>query len=206
MPFSVYVQGLTMGLAYVAPIGAQNLFVMQSAIGQKRSRAILTALIVIFFDVTLALACFCGAGALMSRFPLLEKAILLIGSGVVIWIGIGLLRTPVTVEKTAEIPQSWGKIALNACVVTWFNPQAIIDGTMMLGAFRATLTEGQAPFFMLGSASASCLWFFGITLLISIFRSRLSDRLLLWINRICGGVMIFYGVRLLISLFEMLRG
>ena len=54
-----------MGLAYVAPIGAQNLFVIQSAIGQKRSRAFLTALIVVFFDVTLALACFFGIGALI---------------------------------------------------------------------------------------------------------------------------------------------
>ena len=29
----------------------------------------------------------------------------------------------------------WAKVVTTACVVTWFNPQAIIDGTMMLGAF-----------------------------------------------------------------------
>lgn len=57
-----YLQGLTMGLAYVAPIGVQNLFVINSALSQKRSRAVLTALIVIFFDVTLGLACFFGIG------------------------------------------------------------------------------------------------------------------------------------------------
>ena len=62
----IYLQGLTMGLAYVAPIGAQNLFVIQSAMGPSRRRAFLTALIVTFFDVTLALACFFGIGALMD--------------------------------------------------------------------------------------------------------------------------------------------
>lgn len=53
-----FIQGLTMGLAYVAPIGLQNLFVINSALTHPRRRALLTALIVIFFDVTLALACF----------------------------------------------------------------------------------------------------------------------------------------------------
>ena len=43
-----FFQGLTMGLAYVAPIGMQNLFVINSALTHTRRRAMLTALIVIF--------------------------------------------------------------------------------------------------------------------------------------------------------------
>ena len=62
---SCFFQGLTMGLAYVAPIGLQNLFVINSALTQSRHRAFLTALIVIFFDISLALACFFGIGALL---------------------------------------------------------------------------------------------------------------------------------------------
>ena len=48
---NIYLQGLTMGLAYVAPIGLQNLFVINSALTQKRSRVYITALIVILWDV-----------------------------------------------------------------------------------------------------------------------------------------------------------
>jgi L-lysine exporter family protein LysE/ArgO len=48
-------------------------------------------------------------------------------------------------------------------VVTWFNPQAIIDGTMMLGAFRATLSGTEGYLFICGVATASLLWFTGIT-------------------------------------------
>ena len=61
-----YLQGLTIGLAYVAPIGMQNLFVINSALTQPRRRALLTALIVIAFDISLALACFFGIGALVE--------------------------------------------------------------------------------------------------------------------------------------------
>ena len=60
---NIYLQGLTMGLAYVAPIGLQNLFVINSALTQKRSRVYITALIVIFWDISLGVACFLGAGA-----------------------------------------------------------------------------------------------------------------------------------------------
>ena len=63
---NIYLQGLTMGLAYVAPIGLQNLFVINSALTQKRSRVYLTALIVIFWDISLGVCCFLGAGALME--------------------------------------------------------------------------------------------------------------------------------------------
>ena len=41
-----FFQGLTLGLAYVAPIGMQNLFVIDSALTKPRRRALLTALIV----------------------------------------------------------------------------------------------------------------------------------------------------------------
>lgn len=203
---SVYLQGLIFGLAYVAPIGAQNLFVIQSAIGQSRRRAFLTALIVIFFDITLSMACFFGIGALMERFPLLASIILLLGSLVVIWIGAGLLRSRASLGDGAEAPRPWRQVILRACVVTWFNPQAIVDGTMLLGAFRATLPAAQAPWFILGSASASTLWFLGLTALLSVFRGRITDRVLQWINRICGCVIVFYGLRLLWSFVTQLAG
>ena len=70
---NIYLQGLTMGLAYVAPIGLQNLFVINSALTQRRSRVYLTALIVILWDVSLGVSCFLGAGALMQAVPWLQK-------------------------------------------------------------------------------------------------------------------------------------
>lgn len=90
-----YLQGLALGLAYVAPIGMQNLFVINSALTQTRLRALVTALIVIFFDVTLALACFFGIGLVMQKYPPVQLGILLLGGLVVLYIGISLLKSSV---------------------------------------------------------------------------------------------------------------
>ena len=199
----IYLQGLTMGLAYVAPIGLQNLFVINTALTQPKRRVYLTALIVIFFDVTLGMACFFGVGAIMTAFPLLEKAILLIGSAIVLWIGIGLIRAHDTMDTSTKVDIPILKVISTACVVTWFNPQALIDGTMMLGAFKATLPPGMDLFFVGGFASASVLWFTGISTIISLFSAKFTDKTLRIINVICGAVIIFYGFKLLWSFIQM---
>ena len=201
---NIYLQGLTIGLAYVAPIGLQNLFVINTALTQKRSRVYLTALIVIFFDITLGLACFLGVGALMQALPWLQKVILGIGSLIVIWIGIGLLRSKASMEGGRDVNVPIWKVISTACVVTWFNPQAIIDGTMMLGAFRASLPAGSDVFFICGFASASVLWFLGISTVISLFSARFTNKVLNIINKVCGAVIIFYGGKLAWSFLKLM--
>lgn len=198
-------QGFTMGLAYVAPIGLQNLFVINTALTQEKKRAFLTALIVIFFDITLALACFLGVGSIMEKSELLKMGILLLGSIIVIYIGLGLLKSKGKMDNSTDVNIPLKKVITIACVVTWFNPQAIIDGSMMLGAFKASLPAEEGIKFILGVMSASATWFLGITLFITIFSNKFTDNVLTWINRVCGVVIIFYGVKLLLSFINMIR-
>lgn len=195
---SFFIQGLTLGLAYVAPIGIQNIFVINSALKEKLSRAIITAIIVIFFDVSLALACFFGIGSAMERYSWLRTVISAAGSVVIIFIGIRLI-----LSKNAEIGSrsagaSIPRIISSAFAVTWLNPQAIIDGTMMLGAFHASLPElGIVPF-ITGVASASCMWFLCLSSAISLTSRHFTPRILRIINIICGVVITFYGIRLML--------
>ncbi len=198
-----FLQGLTMGLAYVAPIGLQNLFVINTALTQRKSRVYLTALIVIFFDVTLALACFFGVGAIMSSSEILQMAILLVGSLIVTWIGISLLRAHDTMDTSTKVDVPILKVISTACVVTWFNPQALIDGSFMLGAFRTTLPGDQSTLFILGVACASMTWFLGISTIISLFSAKFTDKVLRVINVVCGVVIIFYGIKLFINFIQM---
>mgnify|MGYP004537364751 FL=1 len=201
---NIYLQGLTMGLAYVAPIGLQNLFVINSALTQKRSRVYLTALIVIFWDISLGLSCFLGAGALMQALPWLQKVILAVGSLIVIWIGIGLLRSKASLEGGRDVNVPVWKLITSAFVVTWLNPQAIIDGTMMLGAFRASLPAGTDAYFICGFGSASILWFLTLSTVVSLLGSKFNEKVLNIINKVCGAVIIFYGLKLAWSFIKMM--
>ncbi len=201
----VFLQGLTMGIAYVAPIGLQNLFVINTALTQSRGRVYLTALIVVFFDITLALACFFGIGLLIERWMLLRIGVLFIGSLLVLWIGINLIHTKSTLDTSSNVNVPILKMIWSACVVTWFNPQAIIDGTMMLGAFRATLDPSISQFFILGVAVASTLWFLGVSTIITFFSAKFTTKTLNRINIICGVIIIFYGIRLFVGFIVLIK-
>lgn len=201
---NIYLQGLTMGLAYVAPIGLQNLFVINSALTQKRSRVYITALIVIFWDISLGVSCFLGAGALMQALPWLQKVILCVGSLIVLWIGIGLLRSKASLEGGRDVNVPLWKLASTAFVVTWLNPQAIIDGTMMLGAFRASIPAGTDVFFICGFGSASVIWFLTLSTVVSLLGSKFNEKVLNIINKVCGAVIIFYGCKLAWSFLQLM--
>lgn len=201
----VFLQGLTMGIAYVAPIGLQNLFVINTALTQTKGRVYATALIVVFFDITLALACFFGIGLLIERWMPLRIGILLVGSLLVLWIGINLIRTKSSLDTSKSVNLPILKVIWSACVVTWFNPQAIIDGTMMLGAFRATLDPAMSQFFILGVAVASTLWFLGISTIITFFSAKFTDKTLNLINIICGIIIVIYGIRLFVGFLVLVK-
>lgn len=199
---AIFVMGLTMGLAYLAPIGMQNLFVINSALNDSRKRALLTGLIVAAFDISLSMCCFYGIGTLMEQYGFLKLGILFFGSIIVIKIGIGLVKSKVTELNKSKESVPILKTISSACVVTWCNPQAILDGTVMLGAFHVTLMSSQTLSFMSGIVMASLLWFLGLILLISSVSSWFNPKVLTVVNRVCGMVIVLYGMNLMWSFFK----
>ena len=53
-----FLQGLLVGLATFAPVGMQNLFIINTALVQPVRRIILTLIILAFFDMSLSAAAF----------------------------------------------------------------------------------------------------------------------------------------------------
>ena len=187
--------GLLFGLAYVAPIGTQNLYVINTAIQKSKLRTYQVALITFFFDISLAISCFFGIGFLVEKFSILKGIILLFGSIAVTFIGIGLIRSSSQTLKDKRIVESLTKTIFSCFAVTWLNPQAIIDGSLLLGGFRTSLPDSMSKYFILGVCIASFVWFNALATVISKFRSKFN-KIIKWINVICGAILIFYGIKL----------
>lgn len=193
------IQGFLLGLAYVAPIGTQNIFVINASLSESRKRVLLTAFSVMFFDVSLSVACFFGMGALMSASVWLELALIMIGSIVVIYMGISLLRAKPATEQNENSRLSLLKIITTSCVVTWFNPQAIIDGSMLLGASKAAIPPQYGAVFIISCAMASVVWWLALSMIVFRFKRSFSAKVLRVISVLCGIFIILYGCKLLWS-------
>ena len=189
-----FVKGLMLGFAYVAPIGVQNLFAVNTSLTQTKKRAYITAFVIMFFDITLSIACFLGAGAVMSASKWLELIIMGIGSLVVIYIGYSIIKSE---DGNTDVDIPLAKVITTACVVTWFNPQALIDGTMLLGASKAAIPQAYGYVFILGVCVASASWWFGLTTIITLFKAKITSKIFRMINIVCGAFILFYGANLL---------
>ena len=90
-----------------------------------------------------------------------------------VWIGIACgISPPWTGTWTGGIPPA--QAGRQGFVVTWINPQALIDGTMLFGDFGPA-TRAQWPPSSCWAPPPSCLWFLGITILISFFSAKFND-------------------------------
>jgi len=193
-------QGLVLGFGYVAPIGMQNLYVINSALREERLKAYRVAFTTIFFDISLALACFFGIGLLLDKVSFLKNAMIIIGSIVVIYIGYGIIKSSPDITKEVKLEKDYFKIVRDTFTVTWLNPQAIIDGSLLLGGYNAYVPEEYKIYFILGFCMASFLWFTSLTTIMSLFKAKINNRVIKWINIICGAIIIFFGIKLAISL------
>ena len=194
-------QGFLLGLAYLAPIGMQNMYVINSAIRMTRLRAYQVAGMTFVFDISLAVSCFFGIGFLLEKFPAIKVIILLVGFFAVTYIGIRLIFSKPKLEEI-EMNEPLMKIALMCFAVTWLNPNAVIDGTMLLGGIRASLPSTASNMFILGVALASFVWFNGIVAVVTTFKGRISLKTFRFINALCGAVIIVYGLMLGLSFVE----
>lgn len=198
-------QGFVLGLAYLAPIGMQNLYVINSAISLNRIRAYQIALITIFFDITLALASFYGIGVLIDKSIILKGIILFCGSIAVIYIGISLMRSKPHLTEDVNVNQGLLEIISVCFAVTWLNPQALIDGSLLIGGFRASLPAEFSRLAISGVCLASFTWFIGLATVISVFRNMFDAKVLRIINVVCGMVIIYYGLKLGYGFVEMIK-
>jgi L-lysine exporter family protein LysE/ArgO len=191
----ILLQGLIFGIAYVAPIGAQNLFVINSSINNCYKQILKIIWIVIFFDITLALACFIGIGIIFEFIPFLKIILLCIGCIVITYMGIRLIvkREQMTIEHKEQL--NIKQIIVSSFVVTWLNPQAIIDGTILFGGFRSTLPENTAYIFIIGVCFASIIWFNSIAIITHKIMDKFKN-FIKYINIICGVVLVFFGIKL----------
>ncbi|MCX5779707.1 MAG: LysE family transporter [Firmicutes bacterium] len=197
MILQYFLQGLLLGFAYVAPIGIQNLYLMNTAVRETRKKILEVAVLIIFFDISLALACFFGVGILINTFPGFNRIITLAGSGLLIYIGITLLRShPQVVDRGGGEDKSLSRIIGMCFAITWFNPQAIIDGSLLLGGFNASLPRSMSAYFILGFCLASCLWFLSLATITAHFRHQIKPAVMRSINLICGAIIIYYGLKL----------
>ena len=166
MMLATTLQGFTIGLAMIIPIGAQNAFVLSRGI--HRNHHLLTATLCSFCDLTLiAIGVFGGANVLAAS----PFGMALLTWGGVLFLGWFGGRSLLSAwrgkgEGLADSAQQMGAKSVLAMTlgVTLLNPHVYLDTLMLLGSLGSQVSESLRPAFAAGAMLASLVWFYSLAM------------------------------------------
>jgi len=192
------VEGVALGLGYAAPIGVQNVFVIRSSAAAPGRGYLRVALVVAAMDISLGMCCLFGVGAVFTSVPVVPLIVLWAGVGYLSWLALRLLgETRVRgVDDADGTVLTWSYLVRTAFMLTWFNPQAIADGSLLLGAYRTGLEGNEITAFAIGIACASMGWFLTLSTMIGLLRRWLRPRAFFWIDKGCAVLLLLLAARL----------
>lgn len=202
MMLATTLQGFTIGLAMIIPIGAQNAFVLSRGI--HRNHHLLTATLCSFCDLTLiAIGVFGGANVLAAS----PFGMALLTWGGVLFLGWFGGRSLLSAwrgkgEGLAESAQQMGAKSVLAMTlgVTLLNPHVYLDTLMLLGSLGSQVSESLRPAFAVGAMLASLVWFYSLALGAAALAPWLArSRVQQGIDLLVGIIMLSLAVQLAIG-------
>lgn len=173
-----FLTGLMITGSLIIAIGAQNAFVLKQ--GLLRQHVLLVVALCWLCDVILIALGVFGTAALLSDSPA-ASALLALAGGLFL-LAYGALNTKralrggghLSVNTDKPSDTSALKAATTTLALTLLNPHVYIDTVVLIGGAASPLNHTGKLLFLLGSVSASALWFaslgFGARLLLPLFR------------------------------------
>ncbi|MGY3126627.1 L-lysine exporter family protein LysE/ArgO [Agrococcus sp. UYP33] len=170
--------GLGLCLGLIISIGAQNAVVLRQ--GLRREHVGIVVLVCVVSDAILQVIGVAGVATLVTSHPWLETvarwagAVFIVGFAIVsarrAWRGGGSLEAApeaapeagggAPVATRTRTRSSRLAVLGTILAVTWLNPHALVETTVVMGSVAAT--HGDARWwFMVGGITASTLWFVG---------------------------------------------
>ncbi|MDZ5632664.1 LysE/ArgO family amino acid transporter [Janthinobacterium sp. GMG1] len=159
--FSVFLQGMTLGLGLIVAIGSQNAFVLRQGLRREHVGAIV--LFCALADAALIASGVLGMASALGQRPLLASALALGGAAFLVvygWQALQRARRPQQL-RAAEGGAQLGLAAIlaQAAAFTLLNPHVYLDTVLLVGSIGAQQPGALRAWFIAGASAASLLWF-----------------------------------------------
>ena len=159
--FSVFFQGMTLGLGLIVAIGSQTAIVLRQGLRREHVGAIV--LFCALADAALIAAGVLGMASALGQRPLLASALALGGAAFLAvygWQALLRARRPQQL-RAAEggAGLGLGAVLAQAAAFTLLNPHVYLDTVLLVGSIGAQQPGALRGSFIAGASAASLLWF-----------------------------------------------
>jgi L-lysine exporter family protein LysE/ArgO len=188
--------GFALGLALITPIGAQNAYVLRTAVRSSRAAIAVVLALVISIDVALIGLGALGAGAFLDGRDWLRVLLLLGGIALLAPLGIRTLREGLRGGVDygdlldADAAASPRAVIGPALALSLLNPHVYLDTVAILGSAIAATAADDRTWFTAGAMVASGVWFLFLGVLGSVVLRRFGAPVARAVDVISGVIML----------------
>ncbi len=208
MYLPILLKSLVIGFSIAAPVGPIGILCIRRTLADGRRAGFISGLGAATADAMYgAIAAF--SLTYISIFLVNQSFWLRLGGGFfLVFLGVRTFLaspTDAAINKSNDFDQR-GSLSnyLSTFFLTISNPLTILSFTAIFAGLGAASVQTQdyfaAGLMVLGIFSGSVFWWFLLTYLASLFKNRITQSTMKWINRIAGLVIIIFGILALVSL------
>jgi putative LysE/RhtB family amino acid efflux pump len=143
-----------------------------------------------------ALAAF-GVAAVSATLVALQSPLRIAGGVVLVWLGWRAMTAPAAQATAADRAVAGGPGAMYASAVglTLTNPMTIMAFAAVFASAGLGAMDGarSALVATAGVACGSFAWWLALVSVVALVRHAVSDRAMLWVNRISGAAILLFG-------------
>jgi threonine/homoserine/homoserine lactone efflux protein len=200
-------KGIIIGLSASIPLGPIGVLCIQRTLNKGRLSGFISGLGAAFADGFYAVIAGFGVTAIIDYLTEYQLALRIIGAIVLIFMGVKLMQTNPALQLRRQLRKKRkGLIGdfISIFALTLSNPITLFIFITVFASLSIFNTESNAlsVFFMLfGTLLGASTWWFILTTVVSIFRNEFKLRRMLYINRIAGILIVFFGIFVFISVF-----
>ncbi|HEY3163895.1 MAG TPA: LysE family transporter [Candidatus Limnocylindrales bacterium] len=190
-----FARGLVVGFTIAAAVGPISLLTMRRTIAHGRVYGLVSGLGVASADASYGAVAAFGLTAVTAVLVGARTALALVGGAFLVWLAIRtILARPATSAAETESRPGLAAAFLSIYGLTMTNPMTILSFAGIFAGLGLSGRGGvEAALLTLGVLLGSSLWWVLLTAVVARLRGRITPRVLVWINRVSGSVLLVFG-------------
>lgn len=162
--YSAWIAGFTVCASLIASIGAQNLYVLRQAVQGEHVKSCVA--LCVLSDALLVALGVAGMAQMLARYPSLAQYLTLGGAAFLLTYGLFAFRrmwlapdAAMDAQEPQSAPRGMMSVLAALAAITLLNPHVYLDTVLLMGSIGAQQEGAGRWSYVIGAASASCLWF-----------------------------------------------
>lgn len=206
MWIELFIRGLGIGLMASILMGPIAILCIQRTLSKNLKSGFASGLGIASADTIFASIAFFSLSMVMTFMQTHLDIIKFIGGVCILWIGTRIFLSNPAVQirrNRAGKTDLWSDF-ISILLLTLANPVTILTFIALfatLGIKSESIHPWHGLVMITGVFIGATLWWFTLTFLINIFRTKFKLRHILWMNRVAGGIIMLLGLLTILLIF-----